>query len=282
MSLMKVMDFLFEIGFDKDEIREFYYVENDGFDGSGKPFYGNDVLYAKTYTDQTHHIELRDTGEIVEEYWDRGWTSGYYEFFRSNYESYKGNYYKAFPTRYRLWEFKFTKSLRRVLNKNKDLKTVIRPLRITPEKSVLYDTYNYIRHGKPPEKALLDKYEYMTNDDSKKMELCVFKDNKLIACSFFEAGMYALYSNTAFWDLNEQARSLGTLTILLEIKYALSRNMKHYYLGHFYAQNPNYLYKARFSGFELFDWETEGWVNFKNHRQQIKNMLIQKLPRHKD
>jgi arginyl-tRNA--protein-N-Asp/Glu arginylyltransferase len=277
----KVAKFLGEIGFSDDDIRDFFYIENDGFDGNGRPFYGNDIIFAQTYEDQIH-VDVRDTGEIIEKYWDMAWVSGYHDFHRSNFESYKGRYYKAFPTRYRLWEFKFTKSLRRVLNKNRDLKTVIRPLRITPEKSDLYDTYNYLKRGEPPRKPLREVYKHVSHEDSKKMELCVFKDNRLIACSIFEHGYYALYSNTAFWNLNEAARSLGILTILLEIQYALSRRMHHYFLGHFYAQNPNYHYKTRFGGLELYDWDNERWVNFKHQRERIKEMLKQKLPRYRD
>jgi hypothetical protein len=48
----------------------------------------------------------------------------------------------------------------------------------------------------------------------------------------------------------------------------------------FYAQNPNYHYKARFGGFELYDWDNYCWVAFGHPR--IKEMLKQKLPRYKD
>ena len=277
----KVKDFLVKLGFDGFNIADFFHIENDGFDGNGRPFYGNDIIFAKTYEDEIN-VDVRETGEIIEHYWNQAWVSGYYDFHRSNFESYKGRYYKAFPTRYNLQQFKFTKSLRRVLNKNRDLKTVIRPLRITPEKSDLFDTYNYLKHGEPPRKTLRESYKYVSHDDSKKMELCIFKDKKLIACSIFEHGYYALYSNTAFWNLNEAARSLGTLTILLEIKYALSKRMCHYFLGHFYAQNPNYHYKTRFGGLELYDWDNERWVSFKHEYPRIKEMLLQKLPRYKD
>lgn len=276
-----VYQFLEGIGFTKADFDEFNHVEPDGVDGKGRPFYGNDVIYAKTY-DEEINVELRETGEIIEHYWNQAWVAGYCDFHRSNYESYKGTYYKVFPTRYTLRDFKFTKSLRRVLNRNKDLQTVIRPLRVTPEKSDLYDTYNYLKHGEPPRKSLREVYKYVSHDDSKKMELCVFKDNRLVACSIFEHGYYGLYSNTAFWNLTETARSLGTLTILLEVQYALSKRMVWYYLGHFYPRNPNYLYKTRFQGLELWDWDNERWVNFKLQRPRIKEMLKQKLPRHKD
>jgi arginine-tRNA-protein transferase len=273
----KVIDFLFEIGFANQDIAEVLYTEPDGVDNKGNPFYGNDVIFAKVKEEEIW-LDLRDTGEMIEAYWEKAWIGGYGTFHRSNFDSYKGSYYKAFPTRYKLWEFKFTKNLRRVLNKNKDLKTVIRPLRITPEKSDLHDTYNFRRHGEMPKKSLLEIYKYLSNYDSKKMELCIFKGKKLVACSFFEAGTSCLYGNSAFWDLDEKERSLGTLTILLEAQYALSRRMFYYYLGHFYAQNPAYHYKARFKGLELYDWDSDCWVDFMD-LAHIKEMFKQKLPR---
>lgn len=276
----KVIEFLYEIGFDEDDIRDFLYIENDGFDRNGNPDYGPDFLYAIVNEEQIS-VELRETGEIVEKYWEKGWISGYCEFQRVNFDSYRKRYYKTFPTRYNLREFKFTKRLRRVLNKNRDLRWVIRPLRITPEKSNLHDNYNFLRHGEMPKKSLLERYKYVDNDNSKKNELCIFKGDKLVACSFFEVGTYSTYGNTAFWDVNEKSRSLGTLTLLLEIKYALSRNLYYHYLGHFYAQNPAYHYKARFPALELMDWENYSWIDFKSEAK-IKELLKQKLPRHKD
>lgn len=275
----KVEDFLYEIGFDDNDVDEFCYIENDGYNKNGNPIYGIDVLYAK-YLEEEKLIEFKQSDEIVEAYWEKGWVNGDWSVSRSNFDSYKGRYYKAFPTRYKLWEFKFTKSLRRVLNKNRDLQTVIRPLRVTPEKSKLYETYNYARHGEMPRKSLLEMYKYQSNDGSKKMEVCVFKGEKLVACSFFEVGFFATYGNSAFWDVHEKNRSLGTLTFLLEVKYAQSRNMYYHYLGHFYAQNPAYHYKARFSGLELFDWDNKYWIPFVPPYNI--ELLKQKLPRRKD
>jgi arginyl-tRNA--protein-N-Asp/Glu arginylyltransferase len=80
--------------------------------------------------------------------------------------------------------------------------------------------------------------------------------------------------------LNEKSRGLGTLTILLEVQYALKRKINYYYLGHFYAHNPNYHYKTRFSGFELYDWDNDRWLDFRHSK--TKELLKQKLPRRKD
>lgn len=275
----KIVDYLFEIGFTWEEIKEFYERKPDFVDNKGQEHYGPDCLYAIVQEDdETVEIEY---GDFIETYWEKGWISDFVHFRRRNYDSYNSNYYKVFPTRYKLFQFKFTKSLRRVLNKNRDLRSVIRPLRITPAKSNLRDTHHFLRYGKPPEKPLTESYKYITHHPAKLMELCIFKEDRLVACSIFEVGNFAIYSNVGFWDVTEKSRSLGTLTVLLEIKYALEKKFYYYYLGHFYAQNPLYHYKTRFPTLELYDWESESWVDF-NYKPKIKEMLKQKLPRHQD
>ncbi len=253
---------------------DYDYVGEDG-----TLYHSPDCIYTIVLEEQIY-VELRDTGELIEAYWEKGWHSGYGDFHRANYDHYKGRYVKSFPARIKLWEFVFTKSLRRVLKKNEDLKTVIRPLRITPEKEKLYLFYNLARYKEPPRTTLAKSYEYIRWYPSDLTELCVFKDDKLIACSIFEVGNFAMVTNTCFWDINEASRSLGTYTILREIQYALGKNMHYYYLGSYYKQNPNYRYKTRFRGLELFDWDWQGWIDFRNPR--VEEMLNQKLPRRKD
>jgi arginine-tRNA-protein transferase len=272
----KVVEFLSQIGFTKDEIIEFYHVEPDGFYSDGEPFYGADELFAIILQEKIPVNPGNDQANS-EIYWEEGWFSEPWRFRRSNFDIFQGKWYKVFQTRYKISEFKFTKSLRRVLKKNADLKTVIRPLSVTLEKSDLFDTHHRVQLGEPPHKTLFDIYRHVSDETPNIMELCVFKDDKLIACSIFESAANAMFSNLAFWDLSEAKRCLGTLTFLLEVEYALSKGMQYCYFGMFYAQNPNYYYKARFGGFELYDWDNDCWVAFG--RPRIKEMLKQKLPR---
>lgn len=245
----------------------------------GTRYRGPDCLYAIVIEDEIY-VDLRDKGELIEDYWEKGWNTRYTGFTRSNFDVYNDRYYKTFPTRYRLKDFNFTKSLRRVLARNADLKTIIRPLRITEAKEKLYFEYNLLRHKKPPGSTLSKSYEYIKYYASSLTELCVFKQDKLVACSIFEIGNTAMVSNMCFWNLNEARRGLGTFTILTEIKYALSKKLDYYYMGFYYKQNPNYQYKTRFSGLELYDWDSHKWVDFK--QPNARELLDQKLPRHKD
>jgi leucyl-tRNA---protein transferase len=226
--------------------------------------------------DEEIHVDIRDEGKTVDEYWAHGWNSGAHELHRFNSDSYKNRSYKVFPTRYRLRDATLTKSMRRVLNKNTDLKTVIRPLRITEKKEQLHKSYYAQRHDASNRRSLANCYNYIKLYFADLKELCIFKDQKLVACSIFEVGEESLYSHIAFWDLDEKARSLGILTVLLEMQYAVKLGFTHYYLGHYFAKNPIYQYKTRFRGLELYDWDNARWIDFKN--PFVQELLTQKLP----
>lgn len=210
----------------------------------------------------------------VDAFWEKGWCHVESEFFRDDSDRYNGRYWRSFRTRYRLKDFVLSKSLRRVLNKNKDLKFIIRPLCITPRKSALYEKH-YTRYGEKPYQTLAQKYYCPGNYPTKDMELCILKNRRLVACSFFEVSEKAIQSNSAIWDLNEPKRSLGILTVLLEMQYAIRKKKDFYYLGHYLKQNPNYQYKLRFPGLEFYDWDNDCWVDKKDSGA----LLDQKLKR---
>lgn len=234
-----------------------------------------DDLFNTQRIEEQKRVDLRETGEIIEAYWEKGWVSDFCFFHRTDFDKYQNKYHRTYPTRYKLWNYKFTKNQRRVLQKNKDLKTIIRPLRITQGKIDLFDGYHISRFEQLPRKELPDSYKYIKYYPSKLMELCIFKDERLIACSIFEVGTFSIYSNTAFWSLAEKHRGLGTLTILLEIEYALQLGFYYYYMGFYYKQNPNYQYKTRFRGLELYSWDKGYWIPY----EMAAEMLDQPMPR---
>ncbi len=120
------------------------------------------------------------------------------------------------------------------------------------------------------------------------MEVSVFRARKLLACSTFLVTEQAVLGRLAFWDVNEPPqRSLGILTALVEIQYALRQRKKFYYLGIYIRQNPRYQYKTRFPALELFDWDNDLWIDFKsprinemfNHRFRCRDDIEKRDPK---
>ena len=210
----------------------------------------------------------------IDDYWARAWTINDEGFYRADWEIYNNREYRAYPTRYRLGDFTFSKSLRRTLKKNADLKIVIRPFRPTEGKDDLLTAHKQIRFKSEKERhSLRNNYQYLKYAPIELMETAVFKGEKLVACSVFMVSEHSVAGNFAFWDPHETARGLGILTVLLEVRYAIERGKEFYYLGDYIKQNPNYQYKTRFPGLELWDWDNENWVDYKSGQKRLEEMF---------
>ena len=211
----------------------------------------------------------------VDAWWEKGWSHSAFEFTRNDSDNYDGRLWRTFRTRYRLKDFVLSKSLRRVLKKNADLKSIIRPCRITSRKQSLYEKH-YARYGEKPYETLFQKYHCPGRYPTKDMELCILKNRRLVGSSFFEVSERGIQSKSAIWDIDEPQRSLGILTVLLEMQYAVRKKKEFYYLGHYLKQNPNYQYKLRFPGLEFYDWENNVWVDKKDADALIDQKLKRK------
>ena len=221
-------------------------------------------------------IDFVGEGEVVDDYWARGWCTQLYSASRSNCDETSEGCSKAFPTRYRLDDLELSKSLRRVIKRNEGLARVIRPMRVTPAKEKLNAHFDADRFGYLSQHQLSNKYGNTKYYPSKLMEACVFQGDILLACSIFQIGKHAAFGDMAMYRLGYESSSLGILTVLLEMLYAKELGKKYYYLANYSKYNSLYQYKTRFSGLELYDWDNEVWVDFRD--ESVAAMLDQKLP----
>lgn len=191
-----------------------------------------------------------------------GWRHFGAHFFRYNLGFYTGEIRPVIPLRIRLSDFSFSKSQRRILRKNQDLQTVIRPIEITPEKVILFNRHKR-RFKRDAPFSIYDFLDFDAADTPcKTLEICVFDDERLLAVSFFDVGETATSSVYAIFSPEDAARSLGIFTMLLEIDFAIARGKDFYYSGYAYEGNSFYDYKKRFRALEWFDWR-RNWENFK-------------------
>lgn len=201
----------------------------------------------------------------MDELWSSGWRHFGTHFYRYNLGYYSSEIRRVIPLRIRLGDFKFSKSQRRVLNRNEDLETVIRPVEIDEEKKNLFDRHKQRFKSGTPESI----YDFLQYTEPHKIpcpanEVCVLDEKrKLLAASFFDVGSEAVSSVYAMFEPDETRRSLGIYTLLAEIKYALANEKKFCYLGYAYEGNSFYDYKKRFSGLESYDWQNETWESFR-------------------
>ncbi len=190
-----------------------------------------------------------------------GWRHFGTHFVRYNIGFYENELRRVLPLRVRLVNFQISKSQRRILKKNQDLRVVFRPIEIAPEKDDLFE-----RHKTRFNHAIPDSlYDFLSSKPAEipceALEVCVYEDKKLLAASFFDVGATAVSAVYAMFEPTEISRSLGIYTMLLTIDFAAENGKIFYYPGYAYEGNSFYDYKKRFSALEEFDW-SGSWKKF--------------------
>ena len=190
-----------------------------------------------------------------------GWRHFGEHFYRYNLGYFKYDIRTVYALRVNLAKFSFSKNQRRVLKRNEDLRIVIRPIEVTNEKEELFE-----RHKQRFEYGVPDSlYDFLSYEPAsvpcEGSEVCAYREKELLAAAFFDVGNEAISSVYAMFAPEETARSLGILTMLLEIKYAFETGKKFYYHGYAYEGSSFYDYKKRFRGLESYDW-IGSWKDF--------------------
>lgn len=194
--------------------------------------------------------------------WENGWRHFGTHFFRYNLGIYEFDIRRVIPLRIRLGDFSLSKSQRRILRKNSDLKTVIAPIEITTDAEVIFARHKLrFGHGVPD-----SVYDFLSRSPSKEpceaKQLSVYyAGDRLIAESYFDIGGKAISGIYAMFEPEYASRSLGIFTMLKEIEFAIDSGKEFYYPGYCYDGDSFYDYKKRFRGSEGYDW-SGGWGNF--------------------
>ncbi len=197
-----------------------------------------------------------------------GWRHFGEHFYRYNLGYYKYDIRTVYALRVKLEKFSFSKNQRRVLRKNQDLQIVIRQIEVTKEKEELF-----ARHKERFEYGVPDSlYDFLSYQPAtipcEGLEVCAYREKELLAAAFFDVGNEAISSVYGMFAPEETTRSLGILTMLLEIKFALEKGKKFYYHGYAYEGNSFYDYKKRFRGLESYNWK-DAWEDFKEELADI-------------
>lgn len=174
--------------------------------------------------------------------------------------------------RFKLEKHQFSKNLQKVFNKNNKLFTYkIQPYSITLEKENLYRAHRKRFKGN----ASLSLTGFLFDNYHKNVfnthEICIYDGSKLIAYSFFDVGANSIASIIGIFDQQYEKYSLGIYTMLLEIEYAKTIQLKYYYPGYVAYEPSQFNYKLRLAThFEFYDWFTCRWVAYENRHKKKK------------
>ena len=164
------------------------------------------------------------------------------------------------PVRVVADRFKSTRSWRRVLAVNADLRAVPVGRSISDEQFALFRRYVTQRHG-DGEMARMTRRDYaaMILASPVETELVEYRNpaGRLLAGCLtdrLDDGLSAVYS---FFAPDETRRSLGSYVVLKLIDQARAEGLPYVYLGFWVANSPKMAYKGRFQPLEGFG--PDGW-----------------------
>jgi len=105
-----------------------------------------------------------------------GWRHFGEHFLRYNIGLHESELRRVLPLRIRLADFTLSKSQRRVLKKNQDLQTVIRPIEITREKKILFEAHKKRFNHSVPDSLYTFLSDSPADVPCKALEVCVYAE----------------------------------------------------------------------------------------------------------
>lgn len=152
--------------------------------------------------------------------------------------------------------FKFSKSDKRVLNKNKNTNVYIQKPTLSQEHLDLFNKYHAVmKEKKGWNENIIDPQEYHNSyvngaQDFGK-ELLYFIDNKLVAVALLDLLPGGISSIYCYYDHDYEYLSLGRFSILAQISIAKQNNIPYVYLGYWIKDHFSMGYKEKYKPFEV-------------------------------
>ncbi|WP_158969768.1 arginyltransferase [Paraglaciecola sp. L3A3] len=149
--------------------------------------------------------------------------------------------------------FKYSKSQKRIWNRNKDLQVKISEQN-KPEYYALYESYVNQRHADGSMfPASQEQYQgFIVNPWDKALYIELFDKDELIAVAVTDNLVSSLSALYTFFKPDQDKRSLGTFCVLQQIELAKKLNKEYLYLGYQIDDCAKMRYKQNFLPHERF------------------------------
>lgn len=172
-------------------------------------------------------------------------------------------------------EFRPTRSMRRILSRNKDIEVTVREAKASEEQYSLLKRYLDTRHAEGG-MADMSFFEYAEMVQHTPVDTRIFeyrvKDptgegpGHLIAACLSDVMADGLSMVYSFYEPDVPQRSLGTYIILQHIDEAIKRGLDYVYLGYWIKGSDKMDYKSRFRPLERLG--PSGWKRFYGTEQK--------------
>lgn len=156
--------------------------------------------------------------------------------------------------------FRMSKTFKRTLKRNADLRVEETPNKATVEQYTLFRSYINARHGDGGMNDMgWNDYRHMVENTPTTTRLIEFRtsEDKLVAVCLTDVLPDGLSGVYKFYNPALEGQSLGTFMILWHIERALALGLRYVYLGYWISGSRKMAYKARFRPHEVLT--REGW-----------------------
>ena len=165
---------------------------------------------------------------------------------------------KCISIRIDVANYKFSKSEKRVMAKNKDTKVYIQPPSISVDHLNLYDKYHKYMNDKKswpysPIEPIEYSRSYVEGKASFTKEFLYMRDDKLVGVALTDVLPESISSIYCFYDHDYEKLSLGKFSILAQIKVAKQLKVPYIYLGYWIKDHFSMGYKEAFTPFEVLE-----------------------------
>ena len=228
----------------------------------------NDCAYIKGNISSTEYNVVSDPSpEEAEVFLNQGWRRFGKMFFRPQCQGCR----KCIPLRVKISDFKRSKNMRKIINKNAHIEVRHCRPQTTLYGLQLHNKYHrYQRSHRQWGNQDIGPLEYnilFAEPLSFAEEHRYYDGEKLVGISYVDKLPNTLSAVYFFYDPEWSDLSPGTFSILHELAYAESLGLEYYHLGYYVAGCPSMQYKKRFLPHEhlkgqgeLWDWQDSQWV----------------------
>lgn len=186
---------------------------------------------------------------------ERGWRRHGWHFFRPACPVCR----KCRSLRVDVHRFRATKSQRRAMNKNRDIRLEVGPAGVTDEHVQLYNAWHadmHVRSGWRDDRITPETYKevFLSGDWSFAKEFRYYRSDTLVGVGLVDELPDALSSVYFYHDPDWRPQSPGTFTLQKEIEYAQQMGRRYVYLGYWIAECQSMAYKGRFGPNEVLQF----------------------------
>jgi arginine-tRNA-protein transferase len=192
--------------------------------------------------------------EAMDGLWAEGWRHFGEIFFRYRRWRHGGREYTVTPLRVDLARFSPTRSQRRVLARNRDLRMALRPTVLDAELWRMFDAHRRRFREDVPDSLHSFLSRSPADVPCRNETLLAYSGSRLVAAHFLDVGREATSAVYSMFDPEESRRSLGIYAILAAARLSLRAGRRYYYPGYATREPSPYDYKKNLPALEEYDW----------------------------